>query len=122
VIQRIVKNASMKSRDDDIFNLKLGIRLYITVLKNRVFSMAKEQKKVHHHIHNSLPTVPVLSQLNPIHTPQTISQRSILNISSHLHLGLPSGLFPLGFPTKTLYTFLSSPVRATCPAHLICFT
>jgi hypothetical protein len=24
-----------------------------------------------------------------------------------------------GFPTKTAYTFLSTPMRATCPAHLI---
>ena len=30
--------------------------------------------------------------------------RSVLILSAHLHLGLPSGLFPSGFPTKTLYT------------------
>jgi hypothetical protein len=39
--------------------------------------------------------------------------------SPHSRLGLLSGLLPLGFPTKTLYTFLSSPMRATCPDHLI---
>ena len=30
-------------------------------------------------------------------------------LSSHLRLGLPSGFFPPGFPTKTLYTPLFSP-------------
>jgi hypothetical protein len=32
-------------------------------------------------------------------------------------LGLPSGLFPSGFPPKSYMH--SSPIRATCPAHLI---
>ena len=52
----------------------------------------------------------------PIHP---TSWRSILILSSHISLGLPSGLFPLSFLTKTLYTPLLSPIRATCPAYLI---
>ena len=47
------------------------------------------------------------------------SWRSILIVSSHLRLGHPSGLFPSSFPTKSLYTLLLSPIRATHPAHLI---
>ena len=41
-----------------------------------------------------------------------ISWRSILILSSHLRLGLPSSLFPSGFLTKTLYASLRSPLRA----------
>ena len=62
-----------------------------------------------------------LSWASPIQStyPQPTSCRSILILSTHLSLGLPSGLFPSSFPTKTLYTPLSSPICATCPAHLI---
>ena len=55
-----------------------------------------------------------LSWVNPIQStyPHPTSWRSILILSTHLLLGLPSGLLPSGFPTKTLYTPLSSPIRA----------
>ena len=55
------------------------------------------------------------------YTPHPTSCRSILILSTHLRLGLPSGLFSSGFPTKTLYTPLPSAIRSTCPAQLILF-
>ena len=36
--------------------------------------------------------------------PHPTSWRSILILSTHLRLGLPSGLFPSVYPTKNLYT------------------
>jgi hypothetical protein len=70
--------------------------------------------KVHYRIHKCPPPVPILSQLHPV--PTTPSHfRSILILSAHLHLGLSNGLFPSGFPTRTLCTPLPSPYapRAT---------
>ena len=47
------------------------------------------------------------------------SWRPTLKLSSHLRLGLPSGLFTSDFPTNILYTPLVSPIRVTRPTDLI---
>ena len=65
--------------------------------------------------HLSLSCASSIQFIPPHHT----SSRSILILSSLRRLGLPSGFFPSGFPTKPLYTFLHSPIRATCPGHLV---
>ena len=51
--------------------------------------------------------------------PHPTSWRTILILSSHLRPGLHSGLFPSDFRTKTQYTPLLFPIRATCTAHLL---
>jgi hypothetical protein len=62
-----------------------------------------------------------LSWARPIQSkpPNPSSMRSILMLSTHLHLHLPSSLFPSGFPTNNLHTLLFSPICAICPIHLI---
>jgi hypothetical protein len=57
--------------------------------------------KVHYSIHNCSPPVSILSQPNPVHTPTSHFWRSFLILSSHLRLGLPSGVLPSGLPIQT---------------------
>jgi len=51
--------------------------------------------------------------------PHLTSSKSILILSSHLRLGLPSGLLLSGLPIKSLSTPLLAPICATCPTHPI---
>ena len=63
-----------------------------------------QNPKVHYRTHKRPPPVSILAC--PIHSiySHPTSWRSILILSTHQRLCLPSGLFLSGFPTKTLYT------------------
>ena len=62
-----------------------------------------------------------LSWVSPIQSiyPHPTSWRSILILSAHLRLGLPSGLLPSGFPTNTL--FCSQTPSASLYVTIYCY-
>ena len=68
----------------------------------------------HYCVYKCLPPVPILSQINPVHASHPTSWRSILILSSHLCLGLRSGLQTSGCRTENLYALHLSPICATC--------
>ena len=67
--------------------------------------------KVHYHIYKLPPPVPVLNQINPVHAPHSTPWRSILILSSHLHLDLPWSLSLRFHQQNPEYT---SPLPHTC--------
>jgi len=58
------------------------------------------------------PPAPFLSQLDPVHPPHPTSRRSILILSSHLCLGLPSGITQSSLIKTHFNIFLHHPSQA----------
>ena len=64
------------------------------------------------------PITPILSQINPILRTDNDFIKIHSTLSSHLHLGLPEGLFPAGVPVKMLKALLPSSILATWSDYL----
>jgi hypothetical protein len=76
-------------------------------------------RNIHCRVHKSPPPPPLVrihSEVNPDYNFPLISLQSILILSSHLQVGLPTVYFFHVSPLKTCMHF--SIMRATCTAHL----
>jgi hypothetical protein len=59
---------------------------------------------------NKIPTRRHIPEGGILHSHRRVNLKShILILFTHLRLGHPTGLFPFGFPTNILYSFLFSP-------------
>ena len=75
--------------------------------------------KVHYRTHKRPPPVSILGQPNPVHIPTSHLLEIHPNIIHPSTPRSPQWSPSLRFPHQDPIHSLSSPIRATCPAHLI---
>ena len=75
--------------------------------------------KVHYRTHKRPPPVSILGQPNPVHIPTSHLLEIRPNIIHPSTPRSPQWSLSLRFPHQDPIHSLSTPIRATCPAHLI---
>ena len=102
--------------DETIINYQTNQPTYC-LRSQEIYHILRNNLKVHYRIHKHPPSVPILSQSNPVH----VSLSCLLKI--HFNVIVP----PIPRSSKSSpylrsphqHSVCTSHIRATCPAHLI---
>jgi hypothetical protein len=62
-------------------------------------SRLSRNQKIHYSVHKNRPLVPILSQMNPVHTLAPYFNINII----HVLVGIPSDFFPSGLKAEIMY-------------------
>jgi hypothetical protein len=91
--------------------------LSLSLSKNILLSLWNP--KVHNRVHKSPPLDPVPSHLNSVRPIDPSLPQVKINVILPPTPGSSQWFLPFGPPDQNLVTPVPSPMRATCPAHLI---
>jgi len=101
-----------------------SLTLWSSVFLEKVNSSLSNQQTLHilsnpkvHHFCNSVPHVPVLSQISLIHVLHPVSWISVLMLSTLMCLGVPKCVILFGFSEQKLCT-TTFPMHTTYPMYL----
>ena len=96
------------------------VRLQTIVLLHLVKKFPHLWRRTFHYPrHKISPGVPILNHITPVHVLAFYLFKIHFNIALTFTPRFLRGLFRSALLTKTVYTFLFSPVFATCPTNLI---